>query len=206
MKVETPQQEPVNPRASPVEFPEHKAIKGIPAGTPILRQPFFLPVAVIFAFLWTIRSSPGMEVSAPPGVAAGWQRQASTTYLLTLLDVIILPGVGASHEHDFELLLVPAVKRQEQDLNQLLRRRGEEQGPLGAGGGLVHASVERTNPPPFTTRLFLMQLSVTVCGCVSPCLLTNKEEHGKASLSMALGQTQDPNDRGTKGRPRPVCL
>lgn len=72
MKVETPQQEPVNPRASPVEFPEHKAIKGIPAGTPILRQPFFLPVAVIFAFLWTIRSSPGMEVSAPLAVAAGW--------------------------------------------------------------------------------------------------------------------------------------
>lgn len=75
-------------------------------------------------------------------------RRASTTYLLTLLDVIILPGVGASHEHDFELLLVPAVKRQEQDLNQLLRMKGGERGPLGAGGGLAHASGERTDPPP----------------------------------------------------------
>lgn len=120
IKVETPQQEPVNHRASPVEFPGHKAIKGTPAGTPVLRQPYFLPVAVIFAFLWATCSSPGMEVFAPPEVAAGWQGQASTTYLLPLLDVIILPGVGASHEHDFELFLVPAVKRQEQDLNQLL--------------------------------------------------------------------------------------
>lgn len=36
-------------------------------------------------------------------------------YLLALLNVVILPSVGASNEHDFELLLVPAVKRQEQD-------------------------------------------------------------------------------------------
>jgi hypothetical protein len=38
-------------------------------------------------------------------------RVSSLAYLLTLFNVIILPGIGASNEHDFELLLVPAVER-----------------------------------------------------------------------------------------------
>lgn len=50
---------------------------------------------------------------------------SSLAYLLTLFNVIILPGIGASNEHDFELLLVPAVERQEENPSQLLGRMGE---------------------------------------------------------------------------------
>lgn len=54
-------------------------------------------------------SGPQVSVSFPrhPGQAGA---EAATAYLLALLDVIVLPDVGATNEHDFELFLVPAVE------------------------------------------------------------------------------------------------
>lgn len=189
--VETPQQEPVQHRASPTEFPGHKVVRGRPAGTPILRQPSPLPVGVIFAFLWATRSSPGAEVSAPPQVAAGWHGRASTTYLLTLLDVIILPGIGASDEHDFELLLVPAGKRQEQDPNQLLGVSGGKQGRVEAGGG--RASGRRTDPPrgqvvPHAFKCLRVWLCVSVPSTHKEAAWKSITLHGPGPHSRSQGQ------------------
>lgn len=61
-------------------------------------------------------SSLGLEWEAPPPPRARLlahrprSRETSQTYLFTLFDVIVPPGIGASNEHDFELLLVPAMR------------------------------------------------------------------------------------------------
>ena len=65
-------------------------------------------------------SGPGRgSVPSPQGWVGGGGRQ-SAAYLLTLLDVVVLPGVGTPDEHDFELLLVPAVDERGEVLNQLV--------------------------------------------------------------------------------------
>lgn len=47
------------------------------------------------------------KCAVPTGLSQKWgSRQA---YLLTLLDVVVLPDTGARDEHDFELLLMPAI-------------------------------------------------------------------------------------------------
>lgn len=55
----------------------------------------------------------------PLVLGLGQGRGSLQTYLLTLLDVVVLPDVGAADEHDFELLLMPAVEEKGKVLNQL---------------------------------------------------------------------------------------
>lgn len=68
-------------------------------------------------------SGPGRGSVPSPGAGSvrGWGGGGqSAAYLLTLLDVVVLPGVGTPDEHDFELLLVPAVDERGEVLNQLV--------------------------------------------------------------------------------------
>lgn len=123
----------------------------------------------------------------------GWSGQA---YLLALLDVVVLPGVGASHEHDFELLLVPTMDGGgERVLNPL---RGQERcrglwgsggslGTVGRGKGLFlnHSPCQS----PFSSQGACVQPRerVSVCDCM--CL-------GPFSAQNPLAASQTP----------PTCL
>lgn len=112
-------------------------------------------------------------------------------YLLTLLNVIILPGIGASNEHDFELLLVPAVERQEEDLNQPLGR-GWGAGTCGdrkrSGTCIWEKNVSPTHTVPHAVKCLRVGLSA--------CFQTDK---GTAWLSIVL------SDQRTKRSPQPDC-
>lgn len=79
---------------------------------------------------------PAGEVTLPQGwVRGGGSLQA---YLLTLLDVVVLPGVGTPHEHDFELLLVPAMDEGGEVLNWLVGEDRRVAGACGGSGGGPH--------------------------------------------------------------------
>lgn len=79
----------------------------------------------------------------PPGLSQWGSLQA---YLLTLLDVVVLPDVGAPDEHDFELLLMPAIDEGGEVLSQLMRENRS-----GLSGSLKGAWVHLGE----VTRLFL---------------------------------------------------
>lgn len=102
---------------------------------------------------------PAGEVTLPQGwVKGGGSPQA---YLLTLLDVVVLPGVGTPHEHDFELLLVPAMDEGGEVLNWLM---GENRRVAGACGGLEKAHTwEREKA---ISVALSPRVSVSICVCI----------------------------------------
>ena len=107
------------------------------------------------------------EVTLPQGwVRGGGSPQA---YLLTLLDVVVLPGVGTPHEHDFELLLVPAMDEGGEVLNWLVGEDKRVAGACGGSGGGPHLG-EREGyfcvTVPESLR-FHLHVHPRVCVCVS---------------------------------------
>lgn len=80
----------------------------------------------------------------PTGLSQKWG--SSQAYLLTLLDVVVLPDTGARDEHDFELLLMPAIDEGGEVLSQFMRENRS-----GLPGGLKGAWVRLGE----VVRLFL---------------------------------------------------
>lgn len=56
----------------------------------------------------------------PPAPGLCHARGSPHTYLLALLDVVVLPDIGAPDEHDFELLLMPTMDKRGEVLHQLM--------------------------------------------------------------------------------------